>query len=354
MDFIFKGKKISGLLSILPSKDIYFEDELSFFNFPVDKAAKLKNTMGYNKRRIFDEGLCVSDICVQGMEYLFETGKLKKGEIDALILVTQSPDYFLPPTCNLIQGRLGLDSHVLCMDIVQGCAGYILGLIQTFLLLDQPYFNKIVLMNADILSRKISRYDRQISPMAGDACSITIIENSDDDTQIICNFNVDGSKGMSVHIPAGGWREPSSDDTAKLYEDKDGNRRSRNDMVEKGSDIFTMIQLNVPQMIEHIMELSGITKDEIDFFMVHQPNRFMIQKLARRIGVPREKMPNNIVENYGNSSGVTIPVNIVENLGSTLIHEKRKLLLAGFGVGLSWGSTILDVGLLDFCERMEI
>ena len=354
MDFRFKNKKITGILSILPSKEIYFDNELEYYNFSESKATKLKLTMGYNKRRIFDKELCVSDICVQGMEYLFATGKLCKKDIDAMILVTQSQDYFLPPTCNLIQGRLGLGVDVLCMDIVQGCAGYILGLIQAFMLLEQQNINKVVLFNADILSRKVSCYDRQISPMLGDACSITIVEKSDAPCDILCNYNVDGGRAMSVNIPAGGWREPSTSQSAILEEDKDGNRRSRNDMVEDGSQIFNLIQLNVPKMIHHVLDAAGTSKSEIDYYMVHQPNRFMIQKLADKISVPRDRMPSNIVENYGNSSGVTIPVNIVHNLGSLLISGKKKLLLAGFGVGLAWGATILDIGNLDFCEMFEV
>jgi 3-oxoacyl-[acyl-carrier-protein] synthase III len=354
MDFHFKNKKITGILSILPSRDIYFDDELMYYNFSGLKAEKLKLTMGYNKRRIFDKGLCVSDICVKGMEHLFSSGKLNKEDIDAMILVTQSPDYFLPPTCNLIQGRLGLGSGVICMDIVQGCAGYILGLIQAFMLLEQKNIKKVVILNADILSRKVSRYDRQISPMLGDACSITIVEDSEVPCDILCNYNVDGGRAMSVNIPAGGWREPSTDQTAVLEEDKNGNRRSLNDMVEDGSQIFNLIQLNVPEMIKHILEITGISKEQIDYYIVHQPNRFMIQKLADKIGVLRDKMPSNIVENFGNSSGVTLPVNIVHNLGSILISEKKKILLSGFGVGLAWGATILDMENLDFCEVFEV
>ena len=107
-------------------------------------------------------------------------------------------------------------------------------------------------------------------------------------------------------------------------------------------------------MIHHVLDAAGTSKSEIDYYMVHQPNRFMIQKLADKISVPRDRMPSNIVENYGNSSGVTIPVNIVHNLGSLLISGKKKLLLAGFGVGLAWGATILDIGNLDFCEMFEV
>ena len=131
-------------------------------------------------------------------------------------------------------------------------------------------------------------------------------------------------------------------------------KRQRNDMVEDGSQIFNLIQLNVPKMIHHVLDAAGTSKSEIDYYMVHQPNRFMIQKLADKINVPRDRMPSNIVENYGNSSGVTIPVNIVHNLGSLLISGKKKLLLAGFGVGLAWGATILDIGNLDFCEMFEV
>src|SRR6202167_2764831 len=146
------------------------------FNFPEARSLKLKEVMGYDKRRLVEPGVCVSDLAVFGMQHLFDSGLLKRDEIDALFLVTQTPDHFMPPTSNIIQGRLGLKQDAYCLDISQGCAGFVIGLIQAFLLLEQEDVSKVVLINADVLSRKTSPKDRNIYPLVGDAAAITIIE----------------------------------------------------------------------------------------------------------------------------------------------------------------------------------
>ncbi len=183
MNFKFQNKRISGILSVLPRNEIKFEDEMDNYNFSREKSMKLKIAMGYNKHRIVEPGVAVSDLCVFGMEYLFKNNYLKKEEIDALILVTQSPDYFMPPTSNVIQGKLELKHDMLCMDINQGCAGFEIGLLQSLMLLDQKAINKVVLLNADILSVKVSKRDRNSNPLIGDGASITIIERSSDDSR---------------------------------------------------------------------------------------------------------------------------------------------------------------------------
>ena len=177
MNLKFRHKKITGLLTVLPSREIAFEDEMQNYNFSVAKSIKLKMAMGYNKHRVVEEGVCVSELCIYGLNYLFENGLLRKEDIDALLLVTQSPDYQMPPTSNIIQGKLGLGREVICMDINQGCCGFIVGLTEAFMLLEQEEVNKVVLLNADVLSRKVSKHDRNSNPLIGDAATITIVEN---------------------------------------------------------------------------------------------------------------------------------------------------------------------------------
>ncbi len=176
MDFSFKNKRISGILTILPKKAVKFEDEMANYSFSPAKCMKLKLAMGYNEHRIAEPGQCSSDFCKFGLQYLFDNGMLKKEEIDALLFVSQSADYYMPPTSNLIHGHFGLKQDCLCMDINQGCAGFELGLIQAFLLLEQPAVKKVVLMNADVLSPKVSDQDRNSKPLIGDAAAITIVE----------------------------------------------------------------------------------------------------------------------------------------------------------------------------------
>ncbi|NEW78097.1 MAG: ketoacyl-ACP synthase III [Gelidibacter sp.] len=353
MDLKFSNKKITGILTILPEREVSFEDEMHNYNFSTAKSLKLKSALGLNKRRIVEEGVCSSDLCIKGLSYLFETNKLQKEDIDAIILVTQSPDYIMPPTSNVIQGYFGLKHDMICLDINQGCAGYIVGLNQAFMMLDQEAINKVVLLNADVLSPKVSKQDRNSNPLIGDAASITIIEKSTQETEIFCNIKTNGMGALVLQIPAGGSRLPSSPETAILHEDASGNFRSKDNLVMKGDEVFNFVQVEVPPLIESLLNKASVKKEDVDYYMFHQPNRFMLHKVADKIGVDRDKMPSNVVENFGNSSGVTIPVAITYNLGSKLLDEKFKICLSGFGVGLTWASMLLEIGPLDFCEIIE-
>ena len=353
MDLSFKNKKISGILTILPKRVVPFEEEMGDYNFPEKKSLRLKKVMGYNTHRVAAEGQCSSDFCIAGLQYLFDQGLVDKGSIDALVLVTQSPDYYMPPTSNLIHGHFNMKHDMICLDINQGCAGFEIGLIQAFLLLEQPTINKVALLNADVLSPKVSKHDRNSRPLMGDAASVTIVESCDNGEEILCSVNVDGTGAKAITIPAGGFRTPSSAETAVMHEDEAGNLRSLDNLVMQGDDVFNFVQREVPPMIKHLLERAEVTTDNVDWYMFHQPNKFMLNKLADAIGVPYEKMPCNIVENFGNASGVTVPTCITYNLGEKLESETYKLCMAGFGVGLTWSSVLMNVGNLNFNKIIE-
>ena len=350
MNLHFKNKRVTGILTVLPEREVLFEEEMENYNSPVTKSLKLKAAMGFNKKRIVVEGVTSADLCIAGLSHLFDNGMLRKEDVDALIMVTQSPDYIMPPTSNVIQGHFGLKHDMICLDINQGCAGYIIGLIQAFMLLDQGAINKVVLMNADVLSPKVSKKDRNSNPLIGDGASITIVEKSNENEEVFVSIKMNGEGAFALQIPAGGARLPSSPETAVMEEDANGNLRSKNQLVMKGDEVFNFVQNEVPSLIEELYEYSGIFKEEVDYFMFHQPNKFMLNKLADRLGVERDKMPSNIVENFGNSSGVTIPLAITYNLGNELCNEKYRLCLSGFGVGLTWSAMMIDMKNLSFCN----
>lgn len=353
MIFEYRNKKITGLLTVVPKNIRTFDEEME--NYKADKARtkRLKLVMGYEQHRMFDDDVCVSDLAVFGMEHLFKKGLLKKDEINALILVTQSPDYFMPATSNVIHGRLGLPENVFCMDINQGCSGFIVGLIQAFSLLEQPTVNKVVLINADVLTRKVSKADRNSYPLSGDAASITIVESCDEENLVQGEIRMDGSRSEMLIIPAGGFRTPSSPETAVMHEDEEGNSRSLDNLVMGGREVFYFVQTEVPKLIESLLKRTKISKEKIDWWLFHQPNKFMVDKLAEALEVPYEKMPSNIVTYFGNASGVTVPTNICYNVGDRLLNKEYKVCLAGFGVGLTWGAMILPLGNMDFCEMIE-
>ena len=353
MDFVFKHKRVSGILTVLPQKVVKFEDEMANYNFSPIKSMKLKIAMGYNEHRIAAPGQTSADFCQYGLQYLINKGFLKSDEIDALLFVSQSPDYFLPPTSNLLHGKLGMRQDCLCMDINQGCAGFELGIIQACILLDQPAIKKVVLLNADVLSPKVSPRDRNSKPLVGDAAAITVVEQCEEENPIYANIKMDGTGAMVLNIPAGGFRMPSTPKTAIMEEDAAGNFRSKDNLVMQGDEVFNFVQREVPPMVEHLYEQSGVDRKDVDWYMFHQPNKFMLHKLADKLGVPYEKMPANVVENFGNASGVTVPTCICFNLGEQLCNNTLQLCMAGFGVGLTWSSIMMKVGNLKFNQIIE-
>lgn len=353
MNLKFHNKKITGILTVLPENEVNFDDEIDNYDFSRGQSMKLKLIMGYGKRRVVKEGTTASDLCIFGLNYLFDNDLLKKDDIDAMVLVTQSPDHFVPATSHIIQGKLDLKRDMICLDINQACSGYPIGLNQAFMLLEQEEVNKVVVLNADTMSQKVSVKDRGSRPLTGDAAAITIVENSTSENTIYGTTKVDGKGAEALIIPAGGFRMPSTPETAELETDKSGNSRSLDHLVMKGDDIFTFVQQEVPPMIDHLLAMANCDKEEIDYYMFHQPNKFMLKKLADKMGVPYSKMPNNVVENFGNASGVSIPTAITFNLSGQLVKDSYLMCLAGFGAGLSWTSLLMNIGNLDFCETID-
>ena len=353
MKLKFSDKAITGILAIIPDRERLFDDEVSNYEFSEETSMKLKKTMGYNSHRIFEAPVCVSDVVTYGFNKLFSEGKLLKDEIDALILVTETPDNIMPPTSNIIQGRLNIKEDIICLDINQGCAGFEIGLYQAFMLLEQESVNKVALVNAEMLSRKVSRKDRNSYPLIGDAVAITIVEKKPGNGPIYANVKMDGNGAFAIQIPAGGLRLPCTDKTCIENRDDFGNWRSEENLVMKGDEVFMFVQKKVPPMIKEVVESAGLSIEDVPYFMFHQPNKFMVNKLADKLKIPRDRMPSNIVENFGNSSSVTVPLNIAYNLGDRLCNETMQLCMAGFGVGLVWASLIMNVGPLDFCKVIE-
>jgi 3-oxoacyl-[acyl-carrier-protein] synthase-3 len=353
MKLIFKNKKITGIISILPKNKVYFKDEMKNYNFSKNQSLKLSKIMGYSSRRIVKKKTSVSELCIFGLNYLFKKNLLKKESIDALILITQSPDYYLPPTSNVIAGKLSLNSNVLCLDINQGCAGYEVGLIQAFLLLDQKNISKVAVLNADVLSRKVSLKDRNSRPIIGDGASITIVEKSKKKETINAYIKMDGKSYDSLIIPAGAFKKESDYKTKIMRKDEHGNERSLENLLMKGDKIFNFVITKVPEMMTDLFKDLKIKKNYFDYYFFHQPNKFILEKLAAKTGIPVSKMPNNIVENFGNGSGVTVPLNICFNLGDKAKKNFLKVCLGGFGVGLTWSMIACELNKLSFCKIIE-
>lgn len=354
MNFVFNRQQITGVLSIIPKKCVRFEDEIDNYGFSKEKCISLQKTIGLIERRIVEDGECGSDLALFGLEYLFRKGLLSKDEIGAIVVVTQSPDHFMPPTSCILQGKLGLHWDVICFDINQGCTGYLYGLLQAFMLVETFAENKkVIVINCDTLSRKTCQYDRNVRPMIGDAAAITIVEKCDAGNTIQINLKTDGARGDWLMIPGGGFRMPSTEETRKIVELPDGNKRSADDFYMNGAGVFTFTQTDVAASISEFLQKTNTSMEDIDYFLFHQPNRFMLERLGKKLSIPSEKMPTNVVEKFGNSSGATIPVAICLNIADIVTSRKVSVCMAGFGSGLAWGTLTMSLGPLQFCELIE-
>lgn len=349
MQTVFKGKRISAMLGILPENEFLFDDEVNNYDFPPKQTMRLKKIMGFDRHRISKDNSTASDFAVYGLKYILDNNWINREEIGAVVAVSLCPDHFVPHISNIVQARTGLGTDVLCMDIPQGCCGFIMGLAQAFMLFEHMD-KKVVLINTDILSHKVSKRDRNDFPLIGDGAAVTIVENSCTAEDIYYEMHMDGTRGNALIIPAGGFKMPSSAETAVMKNTGDGNYRCLDNMHMDGSAVFNFVQTEVPPMLEHVFAENHLSVDDIDYFLFHQPNKFMLQKLAEKSGIPFEKMPMNLVENFGNSSGSSIPLTAIYNLSDVLTNNVYKCCLSAFGSGLAWSSMVMEIGGLQNCE----
>jgi len=348
----FKGKKITSMLGILPETIGYFDDEVDNYSFPAKQTMRLKKVMGYNQHRLAKESSTVSDFAVYGLNYMLQNEWIKKEEIGAVVTVTLCPDYFVPHIGNIVHDKCSLSTDVVCVDVAQGCCGFLVGLMQSFMLLEHLEEKKVVLINGDTLSHKVSKQDRNDFPLIGDGCTISIIENAGDD-DIYYEMHTDGKRKDALIIPAGAFRMPSTPETAIMHDEGDGNFRSLDNIRMDGSGVFNFVQIEVPIMLNNALIREQKTVDDFDWYLFHQPNRFMLQKLAEKAGIPKEKMPMNLVENFGNPSGASIPLTAIYNCREQLLEKSNRCCLSSFGSGLAWGVVFMNIGNLEHCEMIE-
>ena len=350
MKSIFKHRKISAVVAVVPKEEYRFDDEYPIFKLTADKAKRFKKMMSLDRHRIAPPNVCSSDLCQYGLQHLLSEGTLKKEEIGALIFVSQTPDYIMPPTSNVIQGKLGLGREMICLDINQGCSGFLLGLIQAFVLLEIAALPKVVLLNGDTCSKQTDKCNRISYPLTGDAGSVTVIERCKTENPIYMDVKNDGSRHKAIMIPAGGYRTPSTPETLKLREVEEGVVLNQEHVHMDGPAIFSFTMEDVPPQIDEILAFSGDTRESIEQFLFHQPNPFILKQMADKMKIPPEKLPNNVVSLYGNCSSVTIPLNIALNCSEPVLRNSPRVCLSGFGVGLSWISMVMNLGPLEVCK----
>lgn len=334
------GVRISGITSAVPERVVTPDDDAQQFGESIRKVAE---STGVWKRHIAPENGCASDLCCYAADRLIESLGWERDSVELLLFVTQTPDHHLPATACTIQQRLGLPNGCAAFDINLGCSGYPYGLWVASQMLKTLRGNgRALLLAGDTLSRQLSPYDQSTVPLFGDAGTATAIERDDESAPMTFVLGTDGAGAPQLMIPAGAHRRPSSSETTRRYERKDGIVKSDEDLHMNGAEVFAFTLREVPKLIKATLQASDKTLDDIDGVVFHQANAFMMSHLARRLKIPDEKFPVALAR-YGNTSSASIPLAVTDRWGSNDVVRELRLLFAGFGVGWSWSSVITEL-----------
>lgn len=339
-----KGVSITGIASVVPSGVKRIEEEADLFGWSDLQIKRLKRDVGINKRHITLKEECASDLCEHAATFLLSKLGYDPTTIDCLLLVTQTPDYFQPATSCVLHGRLGLSKSCAAFDINLGCSGYVYGLWLSSMMISSGNCKRVLLLAGDTISRCVSPYDRAVTPLFGDAGTATMVEMTNNEQSITFSMHTDGKGYKHLIVPAGAFRNRPSEKTAQITEREQGDKRSEEHLYMNGAEIFTFSIREVPPLINEVLEASQWEKEEVDYFMLHQATTFIIKNIARRLKVPLEQVPYDVFEKYGNQSSASIPAAICEDLSSIVTHKSLRVVLAGFGVGLSWAACALSLG----------
>lgn len=350
----FQNKAITANLVVLPSKEVDFMDEASNYAFSESQMKKLKKVMGFGSRRISIPGETVSEYAIYGIKQMLADGVFKEEEIGAIIVTTTSPDQFIPPVSNIIQGAFDFDLDTVCIDISQGCCGFVVGLTYAFMTAEHLNGKKVLLVAGDMLSQRVSVRDRASRPITGDGVAICVVENDENGSPIYASLKNMGKECFAVQIPAGGTRIPITPETVKEEQDEFGNWRGKQHLVMEGDKVFNIIINETPVVIEELLKYAGKDITNVEYFLCHQSSVFTLKKLAQRLGVDQSIMPNNIVPKYGNSSSATIPVTLMDHHDEIFAEkDERQAMFAAFGTGMSLGAVMMNLKKLDYCKMIE-
>ncbi len=305
---------------------------------------RLVKKLGISARLIAAEGETASDLGFAAAEKLLARSLVPTDEIDYLLLCTESPDQVLPPSACQLQDRLGLGRHIGAFDINLGCSGFLYSLQLAKCLVEAGGARSVLLILADTYTKYIHPRDRIVRTLFGDGAAAALIGAGGSD-QSIHSFvlGTDGSRAGSLIVPAGGLRMPHSAATAVAREDAAGCTRSPENLFMDGPTVFAFANEIVPPMITAVLEKARLTYDDIDWFVYHQANKFMLDRLAMLSDLPPEKMVLD-VEHVGNTVSASVPIAIQTYVDAGKITPGQTLLLAGFGVGLSWGACVVTWG----------
>jgi 3-oxoacyl-[acyl-carrier-protein] synthase-3 len=325
-----RAAHIRGVVSCVPPRR--FDNLTETTAFEPEEVEKVVRMAGVKSRYLADETICSSDLCAAAARRLFERLGWEPASVDALIFVTQSPDYFLPSTSCLVQHWLGLRDTCAAFDVGLGCSGYPYGLWLAAMMLQTPGFQRVLLLHGETPTRFSDKSDRSVALLFGDAGSATALEASPGDGARPWWFclQTDGAGWRDLIIEGGGFRCRFPEEQRPHF------------VTMNGANVFNFTIKRVPQMVEDTLKAAGLAKDQVDYYIFHQSNQFIMRHLMKKAGIPENRIPLTIGE-FGSAGGPSVPLTITQGNLARPKERSLSLLILGYGVGLSWGSALVDL-----------
>lgn len=325
---------IKAISYYLPDQVVSNQDLVE--EFPEWSVEKIAKKVGVNSRHVAGNGQCASDLAELAALKLFVECGIEKSCIDFVLLCTQSPDYFLPTTACVLQERLGLSMRCGALDFNLGCSGFVYGLALAKGLIESHTASNVLLITAETYNKHIHERDKGNRTIFGDAAAATLV--SIDGFAQIGNFELgtDGSGAGNLIVKSGAMRHPDKYDDLVL--DKSGNPVSSDHLFMNGSEIFNFTLETVPGLVEEVVKKNEIMSDEVDLYVFHQANQYMLSCLFGLMGIGEDK-GFVYMSKVGNTVSSTIPIALYE--AQKVNRLKGNVVIAGFGVGYSWGACVL-------------
>ena len=334
----YKGVGIRAVAACVPKRVMRNEDLTDLMS--PEEIGKTIAHIGIRERRYADDDVCASDLCQRAAEQLLDDYPIAKADIGALIFVSQTPDYHQPATSPLLQHKLGLPTSTLCLDVNLACSGFVYGLSMAYAYASTDGIDNVLLLVGETMSKTVSQHDKVSTPLFGDAGTATLISKGDFPESVF-SLHSDGSGSDVIKMAYGGYRHPSCQKGFEELTDGDGNVRTGEQFFMDGMDVFNFGMRVEPRDIKDLLKACGMTIDDVDLLIYHQANRFMTDFFSKRLKISLAKTPY-CLDRYGNTSSASIPLTIVSELKDNYPNRQR-VIVSGFGAGLSWASAMIDL-----------
>lgn len=345
---VLRNVRFAGMATCVPKQIVHNINDLP--PHLRSERQRLVRNIGIETRRVCPSWQCFSDLALEAGERLLDELQWKREEVDALIVVTQSPDYIVPATSIILQDRLGLSQGTIAFDVNLGCSGYPFALQILGSMVASGAIKKGLILLGDRASYK--HKDSLKDPLFSDAATATALEFREGAAPIYFDLNSDGSGYDAIILPVGGHRQPFELEHAIAKKGEDGFWQSSLDLVLDGPRVLSFSTQRIPPMVERLVDYAGMSKEDIDYFIFHQANKMINETIRKKLGLTPEKTPTSL-HDFGNTSGASLPVTMTVRLREALSAGSHRLLLCGFGVGLSWGGAVVDVESACFPELIE-